>query len=88
MSQNSGSTSAPKAPKYVLKVDELTFADIRFFSAMNQGQLTDVEVIDWMDKHIEGGVMHLKRSEFNDLYEEIWRQYYGVENPTDKEGKA
>jgi hypothetical protein len=82
-----GST-AKKQPKYVLKVNELTFADIRFFSMMSNSMVMDYEVIEWMDRLVEGGVMHLKRSEFTAVYREIAEQYYNLENPTDNEGKA
>lgn len=77
-----------KKPKYRLMSEDLTFADIRFFSQMQSGELTDAQVVDWLDKHVEGGVLHLKRSEFNDLYAEVFRQYYNIENPSDSEGKA
>jgi len=77
-----------KQPKYKLKVDELTFADIRFFSMVGEGLIRDHEIIEWMDKNIEGGVMHLKKSEFDAVYNEILKQYYNVGNPTDTEGKA
>jgi len=75
-------------PKYKLKVDELTFADIRFFSMIGEGLILDYQVVEWMDKLVEGGVMHLPRSEFNTVYNDIARQYYNVGNPTDNEGKA
>jgi len=80
--------SKAKKPKYVLKVNELTFADIRFFSMMSNSMVMDYEVIEWMDRLVEGGVMHLKRSEFNEVYRDIAQQYYNLENPTDAEGKA
>lgn len=80
--------SAKPKYRYRLLTDKMIITDIRFMSALAKGKLTDVEVIDWLEDHIEGGVGHLPMTEFSAVIEDAFAQYYATENPTDTEGKA
>jgi hypothetical protein len=77
-----------KAFLYKLKRSDLTVADMKFMSNMRNGGVTDAEVVDWLDRVVEGGVMHIPLDQFPDLYAEVYKQFYEIDDPEDASGKA
>lgn len=73
---------------YKLKQSELTFADMKFMSLMRSGGITDAEAIDWLDKVVEGGVMNVPLDQFNEVFTQVYKQFYNIDDPEDTSGKA
>ena len=73
---------------YKLKRNELTFADMKFMSLMRSGGVTDAEAVDWLDRVVEGGVMNIPFDEFNEVFTQVYKQFYNIDDPEDNSGKA
>ncbi len=73
---------------YKLKRSELTLKDMKFMSQMRSGGVTDAEVLDWLDHVVEGGVMNIPLDQFEKLFEEVYKQFYQIEDDAVEEGKA
>ena len=73
---------------YKLKKDALTLKDMRIMWSIRSGEANDKEIVEWLDTVVEGGVENVPMNSFGKLYEEIFEQFYDIDDPKDNEGKA
>lgn len=90
MSKSPDKTTPPPSQTftYILKKAQLKLPDMKIMWRIRKGDANDMEIVDWLDTVVEGGIADISMDDFGKLYEEIFRQFYNIDNPVDEEGKA
>lgn len=78
----------PKQYLYKLKRSTLTLKDMKFMWLVRSGEANDKDIIEWLDRVVEGGVENVPMEDFNRLYVEVYEQFYNIDDPKDESGKA
>lgn len=73
---------------YKLKKESLKLPDMKTIWRIRKGEANDAEIIDWLSQVIEGGVDNIPLEKFPEVWEAVILQFYDLDNPKDKEGKA
>jgi hypothetical protein len=90
MSKSPDNSTPTQSQKYtyILKKAQLKLPDMKIMWRIRKGEANDMEIVDWLDTVVEGGIADISMSDFGKLYEEIFRQFYDIDNPVDTEGKV